>query len=111
MMHRCPACNLPITPDRIGATFAATSSDQAHHGVVGVCRRCYTNARRLPISTRSKLIDRAADRALLDPGKYLCSTFPTIEAATLAAAMTQHAQLAQETLNAIGWGIGTARPD
>jgi hypothetical protein len=108
-MRRCPACNLPTPPNLIGSTSAATSNDRTCHGVVGICRRCNANARRLPKHTRFKLMDRAADRALLDPGKYLCATFPTIEAARLAAAMTQHAQLGQDTLNAIGWGIGATR--
>ncbi len=105
-MRRCPACNLPTLPSNIGASFACSSNDRTRHGVIGICHRCAIDGERLPRAIRFKTINRAGDRALDDPGKYLCATFPTIDAARLAAAMTRHRQHGPEALRAIGWGDG-----
>jgi hypothetical protein len=103
-MRRCPCCNLPTPSKKIGFSFSASSDDRAVHGVIGICLRCSAATNRLPQSVRFTTINRAADRALANPGTYLCALYPTIDIARLAAAMTQHAQHGHEALKAIGWG-------
>jgi len=105
-MRRCPACNLPTEPNSIGIVFAATSNDQTAHGVIALCRRCAASGQRLPPAIRLKTANRAADRALANPDTYLCTLYPTLATARLAAAMTQHPQHGREALSAIGWGDG-----
>lgn len=103
-MRRCPACKLPTQPNEIGLTFSASSNDNSTHGVIGVCTRCTAAGRRLPKSAWFKTVARAGDRALASPGPYLCTTYPTLQTAQLAAAMLQHPQHVLATLDAIGWG-------
>jgi hypothetical protein len=106
VMRRCPACNLPTRLDTIGLTFRASSNDGRAHGVIAICRRCAAARYRIPQAVHFKTVVRAADRALANPGPYLCATFPTLETARLAIAMLQHPQHTQATLAAIGWGDG-----
>lgn len=103
-MRRCPACNMPTRPNAIGLTFHASSNDGKTHGVIAICRRCTLAGYHVPQAVHFKTVGRAADRALADPGRYLCATFPAFETARLATAMLQHPQHVQETLAAIGWG-------
>lgn len=110
-MRRCPACNLPTRPDAIGLTFTASSNDNRTHGVLGICMRCTTANNRLPKSARFRTVARAADRALANPGPYLCATYPDPQTAQLAAAMLQYPQHVLEALNALGWGEGIDRPE
>lgn len=105
-MRRCPACNLPTKPSGIGLTFHASSNDGRTHGVIAICRRCTAAGHRVPREIHFKTVARAADRALANPGPYLCATFPTLEAARLATAMLQHPEHVSAALAAIGWGDG-----
>jgi hypothetical protein len=103
-MRRCPACNLPTRPNAAGLTFSASSNDNRTHGVICLCMRCTAAGSRLPRSAQFKTAARAADRALANPGHYLCCTFPNPDTARLAAAMLTHPQHVLATLEAIGWG-------
>lgn len=101
MTRRCPACNLPMR--MIGQVVAATSNDRLSHGVLAVCSACQARAVRLPPSARMKLYDRAANRALADPDRYLCKTYPTAGAARLARAMLMHPEHGRAMLEGMGW--------
>lgn len=87
----------------IGQVIAASSNDRQVHGVLGVCLACQARARRLPLSPRRKLYDRAADRALADPDRYLCTPYPTAAAARLAHGMLQQQDLTAQVMRAMGW--------
>lgn len=105
-MHRCPACNLPITVSTLGDVLVASSDDGHHHAVVGICRRCTGTASRLPRAIYRKTLIRAADRALADPERYLCAPSATASAARLAIGLLAHPAHALEALNALGWVDG-----
>lgn len=101
MTRRCPACNLAMR--MIGQVITASSNDWQVHGVLAVCSACQVRAARLPTAIRMKLYDRAANRALSDPDRYLCKTYPTVGAARLAHAMLMHPEHAREMLEGMGW--------
>lgn len=105
-MKRCPACGLPITVSALGDALAATSDDGHHHAVVGICRRCASTAARLPRAIYRKTLNRAAERALADPERYLCAPSTTASAARLAIGMLGHPAHVLEALNALGWMDG-----
>lgn len=105
-MKRCPACGLPITVSALGDVLAASSNDGHHHAVVGICRRCTGIAARLPRAIYHKTLNRAADRALADPERYLCAPSGTAGAARLAIGMLGHPAHVLEALNALGWVDG-----
>lgn len=110
-MKRCPACALPITVATIGDAVAASSDDGHHHAVVAICRRCAGAASKIPKNTYRKMLDRAATRALRDPGRYMMIITPDIGAARLAIGMLGHPAYVLETLNALGWGEGMGQVD
>lgn len=51
------------------------------------------------------MLDRAATRALRDPGRYMMIITPDIGAARLAIGMLGHPAHVLEALNAMGWGM------
>ena len=82
--------------------------------MVGICQRCSTAEARLPRATRVKRMNRALDRALAEPEKFLVKLFPDIGAAQLALAMLQHPEHGREMLEGLGWWTappGLARRD
>lgn len=105
-MKRCPACRLPITVSTLGDAFAASSDDGYHHAVVGICRRCTGTASRLPRAIYRKTLNRAADRALADPVRYLCAPSGSAGAARLAIGLLGHPAHVLEALKALGWMDG-----
>lgn len=109
-IKRCPACSLPITAATLGDAAAASSDDHLHHVVFALCRRCTASASRIPAHTYRKLLNRAADRALADPERYLCTHVADAGAARLAIGMLGHPAHVLEALNAMGWVDGTDLP-
>ena len=103
-MKNCPACNLPISIANLGDAIAASSDDRHHHAVVAICRRCAASASRLPHHTYRKLLNRAAERALADPERYLCAPVPEAGAARLAVGLLGHSAYTLATIKALGWG-------
>lgn len=101
MSRRCPACDLPLR--ELGQVIAASSNDRQVHGVLGVCLPCQARARRLPLSTRMKLYDRAADRALASPDRYLCTLYPTAATARLAHGLLLQQDLTVQVMRVMGW--------
>jgi hypothetical protein len=110
-MKYCPACNLPITVATLGDAVAASSDDHHHHAVVAICRRCTASASRIPLRTYRKLLNRAADRALAHPDRYLCTHVADAGAARLATGLLGHPAHALETLKALGWGKDADQPN
>jgi hypothetical protein len=109
-MKYCAACNLPITAANLGDAVAASSDDHRHHVVIAICRRCASSARSLPRGVHRKLLNRAADRALADPGRYLCARVADAGAARLAIGLLGHPAHALEALKAMGWWGGLQSP-
>lgn len=103
-VKRCPCCNLPMT--RLGATVAASTDDKQRHGMFGLCHRCAAENQRLPRAILFKRLDRAGDRALANPERYLCAMFPDAGAARVAVGLLGHPAHVQETRAALGWGDG-----
>lgn len=56
------------------------------------------------------MLNRAAERALADPRRHLCSTVPNAAAALLAVGLLGHPAHALEAIKALGWGDGMDRP-
>lgn len=110
-MRFCPCCNLPIDSASIGAAVAASSNDRTAHGVFALCTRCIRDNRRLPATIRTKRISRAGDRALENPDKFICTTYPSIDLARLAVAMLGHPKHAQAAGVALGWVNETQPPN
>jgi hypothetical protein len=108
VMHRCPACGLPITAAELGGAIA-TPTNGPQHAIVAICRRCAATASRIPPGTYRKMMDRAATRALGDPDRYLLTTMPNAGAARLAIGLLAHPAHALEALSALGWGDGVGR--
>jgi hypothetical protein len=101
MSRRCPCCGLPARD--FGRIASCSSNDGQVHGVVGICQRCTTAEARLPRSIRVKRMNRALDRALAEPEKFLVKLFPDIGAAQLALAMLQHPEHGRAMLEGLGW--------
>jgi hypothetical protein len=101
MSRRCPCCGLPARD--FGRIASCSSDDQTRHGVVGICRRCTAAEARLPKTIRGKRLNRALDRALAEPDKYLVKLFPDRGAAEVALALLQHPELGGDMLQALGW--------
>jgi len=110
-MKKCPACGLPITVATLGDAVAASSDDQRHHVVVGICRRCAASASRIPSRAFHRMLNRAADRALDDPERYLCTRVADAGAARLAIGLLGHPAHSLEALSALGWGDGMGGTD
>lgn len=109
--HKCAACGLPISVATLGDAIAASSDDRRHHVIVAICRRCASSARRLPHGVYRKMLARAADRALADPERYLCSPVADAGAAQLAIGMLGHPAHVLDALKALGWGDGMDQPN
>ncbi len=77
------------------------------HGIgvgVGLCARCELEYRRLPVGTRQKRLNSAADLAARDTtGRFWTARFADHGAAALAAHMLGHPDTAPETAAALGW--------
>ena len=100
MTHTCPRCLLPLT--RVGRAYAATSQDHTRHGVVPICHRCTGFAEQF--SRRfAKTLHATIMRALDDPAKYGVRLYPEIGTAQLAVGMLGLPDLAERTLDAMGW--------
>lgn len=56
------------------------------------------------------MLDRAAIKALADPGTYLVATLPDAGAARLALGLLAHPSHVLQAINALGWGDGMDRP-
>ncbi|MFP5418635.1 MAG: hypothetical protein ACLGHA_05705 [Gammaproteobacteria bacterium] len=110
-VKRCPACRLPITAATLGNAVAASSDDHHHHVVVAICRRCASSASRIPAHAYRKLLNRAADRALADHDRYLCTHVADAGAARLAVGLLGHPAHVLEALDALGWGAGVDRTE
>jgi hypothetical protein len=104
-MRRCPCCNLPVRV--LGRIVSATSDDGQVHGVVGVCHPCAEAEKRLPKTARWRRINRAVDKALADPAKYLCTTYDHPDQAILAHALAVNEEMQAEMLQALGWMADT----
>ena len=99
MSKLCPHCRLPLRA--LGRIISATSEDGSYSAVIGLCRRCVLDDRKLPDSLRGR--QRAIERALSDPSKYLCTMYADPGAVTLALALLRHKDFSARTLAAIGW--------
>jgi hypothetical protein len=107
--RRCAACALPITVATLGDAVAS-SDDHHHHVVVAVCLRCAASASHIPARAYRRLLNRAADRALADPDRYLCTRVADAGAAQLAIGMLGHPAHVLQAINAMGWGDGIDQP-
>lgn len=87
----------------VGRAIAATSGDGSRAGVIGICRRCTNDEARLPASLHIKRLQPAMDRALDDPGRYLCTLYNDIDTAVLAVSLLAHPDYATRTMQALGW--------
>jgi hypothetical protein len=96
---RCPHCQLPLRS--LGRVITATSADGLYFAVIGLCRRCTLSDRNLPEPLRGR--QAAIERALSDPGRYLCTLYADPGAARLAMALIGHKELSSRTLAALGW--------
>lgn len=59
-------------------------------------------------------MNRALDRALADPDRFMCKAYPDNGAARVALALLEHPELGREMLNGLGWwsdAPGLARSD
>lgn len=100
--RRCPCCGLPARD--FGKIASVSADDGQTHGLVGICQRCTTAETRLPKSIRWKRMNRALDRALAEPEKYLVKIYPDIGAAQVALALLQHPEHgARDILDSLGW--------
>lgn len=109
MKRLCPCCGLPAR--NVGLIIGASSDDRQVHGLVGICTRCTAAEAKLPKSTKWKRMNRSLDRALANPTKFLCKTFPDIGATHLAEAMLRHPEYGKALLVCLGWwdaGTGPA---
>lgn len=98
MPRLCPCCNLPVAvPNR---AYSATSR-VGEHGVFLICRGCYGRLMRLPAGPQAKALDRAAEKALADPSRFLAKTYPSRGAAELMVAMLGHPAYASHLLDAV----------
>lgn len=101
MSRFCPCCGLPVLIlDRV---VTGTSSCGQIHGVIGICLRCTRAESRLPKAVRFKRMNRALDRALADSSRYLCTVYPTLNAARLAHGMLLQQDLTLQVMKALGW--------
>lgn len=97
----CACCGLPVLIlDRV---VTGTSSCGQIHGVLGVCLRCTSAESRLPKAVRFKRMNRALARALSDPSRYLCTVYPTLDAARLAHGLLLQQDIRLQVMKALGW--------
>lgn len=101
MTRRCPCCGLPAHD--FGRIASASSNDGRVHGLIAICRRCAAAEAGLPKSIRWKRINRALDRALAEPEKFMVKIYPDPGAAQLAQAMLMHPAHGQVMLAGLGW--------
>jgi hypothetical protein len=101
MNRRCPCCQLPVQV--LGLTVTASSDDGQRHGVVGICLRCHQAAIGLSQDNRRRRMERAADRALAYPWRYLCTLYPDKDQAILAHALLIHPGHTVAMLGVLGW--------
>jgi hypothetical protein len=95
----CPHCRLPLL--KLGRVITATSNDGLYSAVIGLCRRCTLSYRNHPKPLRDR--QAAIERALNEPGRYLCTIYADPGTARLAMAMLSHNELSSRTLAALGW--------
>lgn len=103
MAKRCAACNLPMTVATMGDAASASSNDDSLHVVLAICQRCVASRKRVPPAVYQKMLNRAADRAMADPARYLCKTFADPGAARVALGLLAHPSHTLEALGALGW--------
>jgi hypothetical protein len=85
----------------LGRVISATSEDGLYSAVIGLCRRCALDDRKLPEQLRGR--PHAIERALSDPSKYLCTVYADPGAAQLALALLRHKEFSARALAALGW--------
>lgn len=97
-MKRCPCCNLPGRP--ISRAFSA-STKAGEFGVFLICQRCDSRLAKLPTGPQSKALDRAAEKALDDPDRFLAKILPDQGAADLVLALLRHPGYVAEMLRSV----------
>jgi hypothetical protein len=106
-MRLCPACRLPRPPAEV---FVGQDGTAGLYSVTGICQACSSRYRRLPRSSRVKLINGNIRTAATDPERFYCVLFPTPGAARASAGLVSNPKTSEAALRMLGWPDPTGDP-